>query len=102
MILYMYIAPGQGLITPWGRNFDVNRNILSLPLFVANFKKISLKSDFIQFFFMILYMYIAPGQGQTAPREQSFDVNRNVLSLHSFVASFIKMSLKADFIQFFL
>ena len=65
MILYMYIAPGQGLTTPWGRNFDVNRNILSLRSFVASFKKISLKSDFIQFFFTILYMYIAPGQGQT-------------------------------------
>ena len=41
---------------------------------------------------MILYMYIAPGQGQTAPRKQSFDFNRNVLSLHSFVASLKKMS----------
>ena len=51
-------------------------------------KKISLKSDFMQFFFMILYMYIAPGQGQTAPRGQSFNVNRNVLSFHSFDASF--------------
>ena len=91
---------GQGLTTPWGRNFDVNRNILSLRSFVASFKKISLKSDFIQFFFMILYMYIAPGQGQTAPRGQNFDVNRNVLSLHSFVTSFKKMSLKLDFIQF--
>ena len=50
---------------------------------------------------MILYMYIAPGLGQTAPRGQSFDVNRNVLSLHSFVASFKKMSLKSDFILFF-
>ena len=30
MILYMYIAPEQGLTTPWGRNFDVNKNILSL------------------------------------------------------------------------
>ena len=50
---------------------------------------------------MILYMSIAPGQGQTAPRGQSFDVNRNVLSLHSFVASFKKMSLKSDFIQIF-
>ena len=50
---------------------------------------------------MILYMYIAPGQGQTTPRGQSFDVNRNVLSLHSFVASLKKMSLKSDFIQFF-
>ena len=46
-------------------------------------------SDFIHFF-MILYMYIAPGQGQTAPRGQSFDFNRNVLSLNSFVASFKK------------
>ena len=33
-------------------------------------KKISLKSDFMQFFFMILYMYIAPGQGQTAPGDK--------------------------------
>ena len=51
---------------------------------------------------MILYMYIAPGQGQRAPREQSFNVNSNVLSLHSFVASFKKMSLESDFIHFFL
>ena len=50
---------------------------------------------------MILYMYIAPGQGQIAPMGQSFDVNRNVLSLHSFGASLKKMSLKSDFIQFF-
>ena len=50
---------------------------------------------------MILYMYVAPGQGQTVPRGQSFDVNRNVLSRHSFVASFKKMSLKSDFIQYF-
>ena len=50
---------------------------------------------------MILYMYIAPGQGQTAHRGQSFNVNRNVLSLHSFVTSFKKTSLKSDCIQFF-
>ena len=46
-------------------------------------------------------MYIAPGQEQTAPRGQNFDVNRNVLSLRSFVASFKKISVKSDFIQFF-
>ena len=39
MILYMYIAPGQGLTTPWGQNFDVNRNLLSLQSYVASFKK---------------------------------------------------------------
>ena len=51
---------------------------------------------------MILYMYIAPGQGQTAPRGQSFNVNRNVFSVHSFDASFKRMPLKSDFIQFVL
>ena len=65
----MYIDPGQGLTTPWGRNFDVNRNILSLRSFVASFKNISLKSDFIHFFH-ILYMYIAPGQGRQPPGDK--------------------------------
>ena len=102
MILYMYIhvAPGQGLTTPWGRNFYVNRNILSLWSFVASFKKNLFEVWIYAIFFKILYMYIAPGQGQTAPRGQSFNVNRNVLSFHSFDASFKKMPLKSDFIQF--
>ena len=41
MILYMYIhvAPGQGLTAPRGRNFYVNRNILTLWPFVASLKK---------------------------------------------------------------
>ena len=193
-MLYIYIVPGQGLTTPWERNFDANRNILSLRSFVTSLKKISLKSGFIHFFrilymyitpgrgwqplgneilmptgtschfghllqvskkslwclvlyiffqdfihvyspgsgadnpletkfwcqqehlvtsvicykfkkknlwslvlyifFIILYKYIALGQGQTAPRGQSFDGNRNVLSLHSFVASFKNLSSK--------
>ena len=101
--IHVYIAPGQGLTTPCGQNFDAKRHILSLRSFVSSWKKISLKSDFILFFhyFIHVYMYIALWQGQTAPRGQSFDVNRNVLSLHSFVASFKNMSLKSDFRQFF-
>ena len=35
----MYIAPGQGRTTPWGQNFDVARNSLSLCPFVASLKK---------------------------------------------------------------
>ena len=46
-------------------------------------------------------MFIAQGQGQTAPRGQNFDVNRKALSLYPFVASFKKISLKSDFIQIF-
>ena len=99
--MYIHVAPGQGLTTPRGRNFYVNRNILSLWSFVASFKK-NLFEVFYAIFFMILYMYIALGQGQTAPRGQSFSVNRNVLSFYSFDASFKKMPLKSDFIQFVL
>ena len=50
---------------------------------------------------MILFMYIAQGQGQTAPMGQSSDVNRNVSSLHSFFASLKKSLLMSDFMQFF-
>ena len=99
MILYMFIAPGQGLTTLWGRNFDVNRKVLSLRSFVASLEK-SLCSLILYIFFHDFNMYITPGHGQTASRGQSFDINRNVLSLHSFVESFKKMSLKSDFIHF--
>ena len=108
VILYIFphdfihvFSPEAGTDNPLGDEILRLTGISCHRSFVASFKKISLKSDFIQFFFMILSMYIAPGQGQTAPRGQSFDFNRNVLSLHSFVASFKKMSLKSDFIQFF-
>ena len=64
MILYMYIAPGQGQTTPWGQTFDVNRKPLSLCPFVAGLKKIALKSDFIYIFFIFHHMYTAPGRGR--------------------------------------
>ena len=60
----MYIAPGQGQTVPRGHNFDVNRKALSIFSFVASFKEISLKSDFIHFY-VIVYMFIAPRQGLT-------------------------------------
>ena len=51
---------------------------------------------------MILYMYIASGQDQTAPRGQSFDVNKNVLSLYSFVASLKKNVFEVWFYTIFV
>ena len=35
------------------------------------------------------YMYIAPGQGQTTPRAQNVFFNINLLSICSFLASFL-------------
>ena len=66
MILYMYIAPGQWQTAPRGQNFDVNRKALSLYPFVASFKEISLKSDFIQFYNDLIHIY-SPGAGGIQP-----------------------------------
>ena len=81
MILYMYIAPGQGQTAPRGQSFDVNRNVLSLHSFVASL-------ILYNFFHDLIHVY-SPGAGPySPPRGQSFDVNRNFLSLRSSVASF--------------
>ena len=50
---------------------------------------------------MILYMYIVPGQGQTTPWGQTFDVNRKPLSLCTLVAGLKKTALKSNFIYIF-
>ena len=68
MLLYMYIAPGQGQTTPWGQNFDVNRNSLSLCPFVAILKKITLKSDFYHF----LCVFAHVGRGRQPNGDKNF------------------------------
>ena len=72
MILYMYIALGQGQTTPRGQTFDVNRKPLSLCPFVAGLKKIALKSNFIYIFFPFHHMYIAPGKGRESIGDKIF------------------------------
>ena len=62
----MYIAPGQGQTAPRGRNFDVKSKALSPYPFVASFKEISLKSDFIHFFHYLIHVY-SPGAGGIQP-----------------------------------
>ena len=74
--LHVY-SPGAGA-APRGQNFDVNRKALSHYPFVASFKEISSKSDFIQFF-MISNMYIAPGQGAYSPLGTKFWCQQKLL-----------------------
>ena len=67
----MYISPGQGQTDPRGQNLDVNRKALSLYPFVASFKEISLKSDFILFFHDLIHIY-SPGAGAYSPQGTKF------------------------------
>ena len=54
----MYIAPRQGQTTHWGQKFYDNRRAFSLCPYVASFKMISSKSDFIYIFNDFIHVYI--------------------------------------------
>ena len=57
MLLYMYIAPGQGADNPLGTNVDVNRKLLPLCPFAASFKTHSLKYDFYHILNDFIHVY---------------------------------------------
>ena len=67
-VIYVY-RPGAGTESPQGtKYFNVNRKALSLYPFVASFKEISYKSDFIYIFPDLIYMYLySPGAGAYSP-----------------------------------
>ena len=58
-LIHVY-RPGAGAVSPRGQNFDVNRKVLHVSLypFVASFKKMSLKSDFIHFFHDLIHVVL--------------------------------------------
>ena len=62
--------PGAGADSPQGTKF-VNRKALSLYPFVASFKEISLKSDFIHFFHDLIHVY-SPRAGAYSPQWTKF------------------------------
>ena len=85
---YVY-SPGQGQTIHWGQNFDDNRKAFSLCPYVASFKMISSKSDFIHIFNLNDFIHVySPWAREENPLGQTFDVNRKPLSLRPFVASF--------------
>ena len=69
MILYMYIAPWQGLTNPWGRNLMSAGTSCHFG-HLLQVKKIS-SSLILYNFFIILYMYIAPGDKVLMSTEMS-------------------------------
>ena len=68
MMIMMIYSRRSVADNPRGQNFEVNRNLLSLQSLATNFKKISLKSDFIQFFHDFIHVYTcSPGAGADNP-----------------------------------
>ena len=100
IFLYYFMPQGKGR-QPLGTILLWKQEGLVYLITGCMFQKISLPSDIMHIFFMILYMYIALGQGQTTHWDQSFDVNRKALSLWSFVKSFKTISSTSGFMHNF-
>ena len=74
LILYIFLSwfcvysPGAGADNPWGRNFDANRNILSLRSLVTSFFEVW----FYTFFFHDFALVYSPGAGADNPLGMKF------------------------------
>ena len=75
---YVY-SRGQGQTIRWRQNFDDNRKAFSLCPYVASFKMISLKSDFIHSFNDFIHIH-SPGSRAETPLRTCFDVNRKLIT----------------------
>ena len=94
MILYLYIAPARS-DNPLGPKYWCQQKDL-ITLVICY--KFSSTSDFIH----LINVYSHRPWGRQPPRGQNFDVNRNILSLQSFVTSFQKISLNLILYTFFM
>ena len=83
-------SPGAGANNPlWTKFWCQQKGLVTLPI-CCKFQKHTFEVWFYTYFSCFLYMYIAPGQGQTTPWGQNFYFNINFLSLWSFAVSSIK------------
>ena len=97
LILYIFFnvfmqvySPRPGADNPLVTNFWCQQKAQITLTICCKFQNDLFEFWFYTHFLTILYMYIAPGQGQTNPWGQNFDVNRKLLPLWPFVASFKK------------
>ena len=76
-----------GAASNQGTKFWCQQKCLVTSFICYMFQKQCLWSLILYIFFMVYYMYIAPGQRQRAPRGQHFDVNKKALLLYPFVTA---------------
>ena len=90
---YIY-SPGQGQTIHWGQNFDDNRKTFTLCPYVASFKMISWKSDFIHIFNDFIHVYSALARAEN-PLGTNFWCQQKAL-----ITSTICCKFQTDFFEF--
>ena len=71
MILYMYIAPGQGLTTPWERNFMSTETACHFGHLLQVSKNLFEVLFYTFFFHDFIHVY-SPGAGPESPKGTKF------------------------------
>ena len=101
MILYMYIAQGQGQTAHWGQRFDVNSYFLSLHSFVASLKKNVFEVWFYTFFFHDLIHVYSPRAGTDSPQGTKFGCQQKGLITLPIYCKFQRNLFEVWFYTFF-
>ena len=99
MCFFMYnYSPRQGQTTQWGQKIYDNRKAFSLCPYVASFKTISSKSDFIHIFNDFIHVY---SPGSWAPLMTNFWCQQKALITLTICCKFKQISFNSDFINIF-
>ena len=102
MILYTYIAPRAGTDNPLGTEFWCQQKFLITLSICCQFKNNLFEVWFLPVFYGFFFTCIYPQAGADNPLGIKFWCQQNSLSLCPFVASLKKISLKSDFLPFFM
>ena len=99
MLLYMYIAPGQGKTTPWGHMLMSTVSPYHFA-HLLRFKTISLKYDLKHILNDFIHVY-SPRAGTDNPLGTKVWCQQKFLITLPVFCQFIKNLLKSDFLPFF-
>ena len=91
---YTCSSPGAGADNALGTKFWCQQEHLVTSVICCKFKKISLKSDFIQFFHDFIHVY-SPRTGADSPQGTKFWCQQKCLVTSPISCKFKKMSLKS-------
>ena len=99
MILYMYVALGQGRQPLGDKLLMSTESPYHFAHLLQIYKKKCFEVQFYIFFFHVSPYVYSPGAGADNPLGTNFDDNRNAFSLCPYVACFKIISSKSDFVH---
>ena len=98
MVLYMYIAPGQGQTTLGEKSWSQQKGLITLPI-CCKLKKKSLWSLILYIFFHVYIHSYSPGTGAKKPLESFFLYKHKPCVTLVICCKFLPLN---DFLSFFL